>query len=96
METSDASLKAHFSEVSLESFWSDIAEEHPVCHTVAMKVLIPFSTAYLCKAGFSTMTALKTKYRARLTLEDDVRLALSKISPRIDQIITPCQQQSSH
>jgi len=53
-----------------------------------MKVLIPFSTTYLCEAGFSTMTALKTKHRARLTLEDDMRLALSKISPRIDQIIT--------
>ncbi len=94
--SSDASLKAHFSEVPLESFWSEIAEEHPVCYVAAMKVLIPFSTTYLCEAGFSTMTALKTKYRARLTLEDDMRLALSKISPRIDQIITRCQQQSSH
>uniref|UniRef100_A0A672QSS6 HAT C-terminal dimerisation domain-containing protein n=1 Tax=Sinocyclocheilus grahami TaxID=75366 RepID=A0A672QSS6_SINGR len=86
-------LKAHFSEVLLESFWSEIAEEHPVCHTAAMKVLIPFCTTYLCEAGFSTMTALKTKYRARLTLENDMHLALSKISPRI---ITLCQQQSSH
>lgn len=62
----DASLRACFSEVPLESFWSEIAEEHPVCHTAAMEVLIPFSTTYLCEAGFSTMTALKTKYRARL------------------------------
>uniref|UniRef100_A0A8C1JTI0 BED-type domain-containing protein n=1 Tax=Cyprinus carpio TaxID=7962 RepID=A0A8C1JTI0_CYPCA len=92
----DASLKAHFSEVPLESFCSEIAEEHPVCHTAAMKVLIPFSTTYLCEAGLSTMTALKTKYRARLTLVDDMCLALSKISPCIDQIITHCQQQSSH
>ncbi len=75
--SSDAS--ARFSEVPLESFWSEIAEEHPVCYVAAMKVLIPFCTTYLCEAGFSTMTALKTKYRARLTLEDDMRLALSKI-----------------
>jgi len=58
--SSDASLRARFSEVPLQSFWSKIAEEHPVCHTAAMKVLIPFSTTYLCEAGFSTMTALKT------------------------------------
>ncbi len=90
--SSDASLKAHFSEVPLESFWSEIAEEHPVCHTASMKVLIPLGTTCLCEAGFSTKTALKTKYRARLTLEDDMCLALSKISPRIDQIITHCQQ----
>ena len=48
-------------------------------HDAAVKVLILSSATYLCEAGFSAMTRLNTKYRARLTMEDD--MCLSRISP---------------
>jgi len=94
--SSDTTWRARFSEVSLETFWCECGPEYHASHEAAVKVLIPFSTTYLCEAGFSAMTALKTKYRARLSLEDDMRVALSQISPRIDRIISRQQQQASH
>jgi len=46
--------------------------EFNVWQDAAVKVLILSSTTYLCEAGFSVMTRLNTKYRARLTMEDDM------------------------
>jgi len=43
--------------------------ELKVWHDAAVKVLILSSTTYLCEAGFSAMTRLNTKYRARLSLK---------------------------
>ena len=30
----------------------------------AVKVLIPFTSAYLCECGFSVLTSIKSKYRS--------------------------------
>ena len=38
-----------------------------------IKQLISFATTYLCEAGFSAMSALKTKKRNQLDVEDDTR-----------------------
>src|SRR4029434_5944735 len=47
-------------------------------------VFCPFK--YLCGSGFSTLAYLKNKYRAKLESENDMRLSLSIISPRIDRL----------
>ena len=93
--SSDGTMRYRFNEMQLETFWSQCGVEFQVCHDT-VKTLIPFSTTYLCEVGFSAMTALTTKHKARLTIEDDIRVCLSKISPRIDCIIGRHQQQSSH
>src|SRR4029434_275393 len=41
---------------------------------------------YLCESVFSTLAYLKNKYRARLERENDMRLSLSTILPRIDRL----------
>ena len=41
---------------------------------------------YLCESDFSKLAYLKNKYRARLEPENDMRLSLSTISPRIDTL----------
>ncbi len=58
-------------------------QEYPELCDVALKILLPFASTYLCEAGFSKMTALKTKYCNRAQIEDDLRLCLSNIEPII-------------
>jgi len=63
----------------------------------ALKMLIPFSTTYLCEVGFSTMTTIKTKLRNRVDISPTMRISPTKsIKPRIDKIISNKQQQKSH
>jgi len=42
-------------------FWIKIKSEYPEIAKKALKTLIPFPTCYLCEAGFSAVTATKTK-----------------------------------
>ena len=54
----------------------------PTVSKFVIKQLTPFTTTWLCEAGFSAMCVLKTKHRNRLDVEADLRLCLSKVSPR--------------
>ena len=46
---------------------------------IALKMLILFASTYLCQAGFSRLTALKTKYRNRAQIEDDLRICFQTL-----------------
>lgn len=51
---SDRSLQLLFRESkSLGQFWVFVAKEYPTLGAAALKVLVPFSTTYLCENGFS-------------------------------------------
>ena len=41
---------------------------------------VSFSSTYLYEAGFSTLVFIKNKYRNRMSVENDMRCALSEIS----------------
>ncbi len=84
---SDSRLKELFSSCPLSSFWAALMQEYPELCDVALKILLPFASTYLCEAGFSKMTALKTKYRNRAQIEDDLRLCLSNIEPIIEDLL---------
>ena len=45
-------MRARFTEVQLEAFWSQCGAEFLVCQDAAVKVLILFSTTYLCEVAF--------------------------------------------
>src|SRR4029434_4781712 len=53
---------------------------------IALKMSLLFASTYLCQAGFSRLTALKTKYRNRGQIEDDLRICLSNIAPRFENL----------
>ncbi len=93
---SDSRLKELFSSCPISSFWAALMQEYPELCDVALKILLPFASTYLCEAGFSKMTALKTKYRNCAQIEDDLRLCLSNIEPRIEDLCTAKQAQVSH
>jgi hypothetical protein len=49
----DNSLKARFGSTELTEFWISIEDEYPLLSDKAQRILIPFSTSYLCEAGVS-------------------------------------------
>lgn len=92
----DSSLQIEFRNTDLCQFWLNRESEYNSLFIRAIKFLLPFTTTYLCEIGFSSMVAIKNKYRTRLNLEPDLRLKLTKIEPDIDMLISKMQIQPSH
>ena len=69
---------------------------YPRVAKVCMKVLLPFSTTYLCESEFSSLLHMKTRARNRLDAADGIRCALSSTSPRIEALVDKFQQHVSH
>ena len=82
----DGGLKNEFKKDILCDFWLKQRAEYGLISDRALKLLIPFSTSYLCEAGFSAMLAIKNKHRTKLELEPDLRLKLTNIKPDILQV----------
>ncbi|XP_028672708.1 SCAN domain-containing protein 3-like [Erpetoichthys calabaricus] len=91
--SSDRSLKLKFQEQTLTAFWCNVRNEYTLLAERALTVLVPFATTYQCEASFSALAVIKSKFRSRLQVEDDIRVCLSKISPRIDLL---CRQKQAH
>ena len=91
-----AIFKSKFKAVSNCEFWASLLDAFPSLAKEAVKFVLPFVTTYLCEAGFSAMVAMKTKWRARLDIASDMRLALSKKQPRIKMLSDEAQEQTSH
>lgn len=94
--STDSSLKAKFQTQSLCEFWCDLENEFPVISKKALRALIPFASSYLCECGFSAVAVIKSKYRAKLDIEKEIRVAISKITPRYDELIKEKQAHTSH
>lgn len=50
-------------------------------------MLLPFSTTYLRESSMSALAAIKTENRARLHVENDIRVCLSTIAPEMDKLL---------
>ncbi|KAJ3596187.1 hypothetical protein NHX12_002596 [Muraenolepis orangiensis] len=92
----DGGLKTLFNSTSLTSFWIKASGEYMEIGTLALKTLLPFPTSYLCEAGFSAMTATKTRLGSELDVRNSLRVSLSTITPRYDVIVAGKQPQRSH
>ncbi|XP_068201816.1 protein FAM200C-like [Palaemon carinicauda] len=95
LQTNDR-IRMEFEKMQLDMFWCAQLQAFPQLARRALEVLVPFATTYLCEAGFSTLLHVKTKARNRLDASDDMRRALSKKEPRLNNIINEKQQQKSH
>ncbi len=78
------------------SFWLQLKDKYPLISAEAISYLLPFASTYLCETSFSALTYLKNKYRTKLFVENDLRLALTNIMPRIDSICESKQAHPSH
>ena len=93
----DRTLKLKHCELSLDSFWISVENEYTTIAQKALKILLLFSTTYLCEQGFSALTTIKNNKRERLlSVEEELRVCLSTIRPRIKEICKCNQAQVSH
>ncbi|CAG5057653.1 unnamed protein product [Parnassius apollo] len=94
---SDENLRSIFKTTDLSKFWIMTEKEYPLSFKTSLLKLLPFASTYLCETAFSTLTAIKTKYRSRLNVEPDLRVSVSdNISPRINILTANVQAQGSH
>lgn len=94
--SSDSSLRMKFSSFSLLGFWNSIKDEYPEISNKALRVLLPFATSYLCEAGFSAVAVLKSKYRSRLNIEKEMRVAVTTLLPNFEELLNGKQAHCSH
>ncbi|KAF2354298.1 Ribonuclease H-like domain [Trinorchestia longiramus] len=89
-------LKIELQNQNADSCWISRLAHSPTLSKRALKLLVSFSTTYLCEKGFSTVLGMKTKKKTRLNVANDARLALSTTKPRIPQLASNMQLQPSH
>ena len=90
--SSDLTLKSICNPDSLISFWVKARSEFPLVGCKALRVLVLFATSYPCEAGFSVVAAIKSKYRSKIDIERDLRVAISRIEPRFNKM---CEEQQA-
>jgi hypothetical protein len=92
----DNSLKARFDSTELTEFWVSIKDEYPLLSDKGQRILIPFSTSYLCEAGFSAVAVIESKYRAKINVEKEMRVAVSNLIRRFEKMCSDLQAHPSH
>ena len=80
----------------LIEFWCSMLQEYPELAKRALEALIPFPTTYLCEGAMSALANIKTAYRNLHRVANDMRIALSNIKPRIEELVSKSQEQRSH
>lgn len=81
----DTSLQSAYKSMSVTQFWVSTKTSYPELHEKAVKLLLPFSTACLCDATFSALTA--SKQRNLLGFGSALRLAVTSLVPRIEKLV---------
>ncbi|GFW83227.1 zinc finger BED domain-containing protein 5 [Trichonephila clavipes] len=94
--TSSGEIKRQFCNKTIFQFWAEVDDEFSELKTKAFRILLPFSTSYLCETGFSAVAALKTKYRSQLNIEKELRVSISNIKPSFENLCSARQAHGSH
>lgn len=73
--------------VEEEEFWISVQTKFKTISEKSIKIVLQFSTSYLCELGFATLTNIKTKKQERLTnIEEEMRVAIFYIRPDTENI----------
>ncbi|CAH1113878.1 unnamed protein product [Psylliodes chrysocephalus] len=94
--TASSEIERETSKYSIFEFWARVNDAFFPLKTRAIRILLPFSTSRLCEDGFSVMAALKTKYRYRLNIDEEFRVAICNIKPSFEKFCYARQAQGSH
>ena len=90
--------RACFLSSGYENLWVAQREQYPELWKVVELLIIAFPTSYLVERGFSAVLQLLTKQCNRLDIvkRGDLRLLLTDIQPKIDELVRAHQAQPSH
>jgi len=93
----DMDAKYLYEKNDLIKFWLSIDEDkYSGLKGEARKVLVRMGTMYICEAGFSHMTYIKSKHRARITnehLNNYLIATLTSYTPRYQNFV---RQKDNH
>ena len=79
------------------NFWLSMESSYPNLATHAVPQLLVFPSTWECEHRFSALMSIKSKSRNRLAAPGhDFRCAVSKVIPRIDQLVEKKQLHPSH
>ena len=92
----DDGMKETFHTLSVIEFWFDMRDSYPELSIQALKLMVPFATSYLCESGFSSLVAIKTRYRSTMNVSSDLRCALSTAAPDFNKLCQNSQAHPSH
>uniref|UniRef100_A0A0L8I4U3 HAT C-terminal dimerisation domain-containing protein n=1 Tax=Octopus bimaculoides TaxID=37653 RepID=A0A0L8I4U3_OCTBM len=92
----DGDAKDAFRNMCFSEFWIEMTQSYPDVAKLALKFIVPFATTYKCETAFTTLLAIKTKVRNKLDVAHDMRVALSKTQPNIEDILQTIQVYPSH
>ena len=83
--------------MTFDTFWIPLEKEYPIVSSSAVDLPLPFSTTYLSELCFSSLASIKNKYRECLRAKDqELRVCLSSIPARIEQLCVSSQAQITH
>jgi hypothetical protein len=98
IELSCDNLQTKFACSDLVEFWITVKTEYPTLSLNTMRIFIPFATSYLCEAGFSAVAVIKSKYRSKINVEQEMRVAVSSLIPQLALVgpLIPKKAQFTH
>ena len=82
--------------MTLLQFWTKQLVAYSNLAKGALHSIISFPTTYFCESVFSALVVIKNKKRMQLDSSCQMCLSVSKIKPRIKQLMERKQQQQSH
>ena len=92
----DSTLQSLFKNKSRTTFWISLEDEYPSLSFKALKLLVVFSTSYLCEKSFSALTLIETKQRNRLDAESQLCISEIPLTPRFSLLLADKLQQIVH
>ena len=93
----DDTAKSKLNGRSPIDFWLIMGSTYPMLARNAARQLLIFPSTWECEQGFSALMAIKSKSQNHLTEpRHDFRCAVSKVAPRIDQLVQKKQLHLSH
>jgi hypothetical protein len=91
----DTSLKINFNRKRVTQFWLFVQHTYPALSIEAFRVLLPFTSSYICEAGFSAMVGMKAKLRNKLQLSNSLRLKMKHIDVDVSAVTNTNRKQEN-